>query len=68
MQGQYVVDKKIPIQATINADKGQLSIMNGSPQDAHTSVSSVHVLTDVSFNITFVLSSITKVPIVFVAN
>ena len=40
---------------------------DGTP-DAHTTVSSVHMLTDVSFNITFVLSSITKVPIVIVGN
>ena len=33
-----------------------------------TTVSSVHMHTDVSFNITFILSSITKVPIVFVGN
>ena len=33
-----------------------------------TTVSSVHMHTDVSFNITFILSSITKVPIVIVGN
>ena len=33
-----------------------------------TTVSSVHMHTDVSFNITLILSSITKVPIVFVGN
>ena len=57
MLGQYVVDIKMPIQATINADKGQLSAINDGTQDDHTAVSSVHVLTDVFFNIAFVLSS-----------
>ena len=68
MLGQYVVDIELSIQVTINADKGQLYIMNDGSPDAQITVSSVHILTDVYFNITFVPSSITKVPVVFVGN
>ena len=68
MLGQYVVDVELFTQATINADKGQLSVMNDGTPDANTAVSSIHVLTDVSFSVTFVLSSITIEPTVFVGN
>ena len=68
MLGQYVVDIELSIQATINADKGQLSVMNDGTPDANTSVSSVDVLTDFPFDITFVLSSIIIEPTIFVGN
>ena len=68
MLGQYVDDIELSIQATINADKGQLSVMNDGTPDANTSVSSVDVLTGFPFNITFVLSSIIIEPTVFVGN
>ena len=68
MLGQYVVDVELSTQATINADKGQLSVMNDGTPDANTAVSSIHVLTDVSFSVAFVLSSITIEPTVFVGN
>ena len=42
--------------------------MNDGTPDANTSVSSVDVLTDFPFDITFVLSSIIIEPTVFVGN